>query len=100
MSDARRSRPVQDWRAGCAVRRDWPDGTHDIVGWRATALKAERFARRDREFWRRGPLRPRTWSVVVISRRDVLLHAKRRDCRAPDCPVAATVAPAREDASR
>jgi hypothetical protein len=61
---------------------------------------AERFARRDREFWRRGPLHPRTWSVVVVSRRDALLHANRRDCRAPDCPVAATAAPAREDVSR
>lgn len=87
------------WQAGHAVRRDWPDGTHDIVGWRTTAGKAERFARRDRECWRRGPLRPRTWSVVVISRRDVQLHGRRHDCRAPDCPVAVAV-PARHDVSR
>ena len=90
----------QPWRAGLAVRRDWPDGTHDIVGWRTTTRKAERFARGHREYWRPGPLRPRTWSVVVISRRDARLHGKRHDCSTPDCPAAVAAAGAREDVPR
>lgn len=90
----------QPWRAGLEVRRDWPDGTHDIVGWHTTTIKAERFARGDREYWRRGPLRPRTWSVVVISRRDARLHGKRHDCRSPDCPAGVAAAGARKDVPR
>ena len=41
-----------------------------------------------RSFWRAGPLRPRSWEIVTVSRRDFALHAKRRDCRSPDCPRA------------
>jgi hypothetical protein len=81
---------LEPWQPGFAVRRDWPDGTHDLVGFRTTALQAHRFAERDRRYWRWGPLRPRAWAVVVVSRRDFDLHAGRRDCRAPDCPAAPT----------
>jgi hypothetical protein len=70
------------------VRRDWSvDGTHEFVGWRATAEQAADFEARDRAYWTRGPIRP-SWSVVALSRRDFALHARRHGCRAPDCPVA------------
>jgi hypothetical protein len=83
---AKRSR---GWEAGCAVRRDWPDGTHELVGFRTSRPAADRFLRSDLRFWRRGPLQPLAWTVVVVSRRDFDLHAKRRECRSPDCPTAA-----------
>jgi hypothetical protein len=74
------------WRAGSAVRRDWPDGTHELVGFSVDEDGASRFLARDRRYWQRGPLRPTAWRVVVVSRRDFDLHGHRRDCRAPDCP--------------
>jgi len=76
------------WPAGFAVRRDWPDGSHDLVAFRGSAGQARRFARRDRAYWRRSPLRPLTHTVVVTSRRDVVLHAARHPCASPDCPTA------------
>ena len=76
------------WEAGLAVRRDWPDGTHELVGFTTNPAKAMRFVRRDRRYWHSGPLCPVSWQIVLISRRDFDLHRRRRDCRAPDCPVA------------
>jgi hypothetical protein len=83
-------RQQEAWRSGYAVRRDWPDGAHEFVAFRASSRAAARFIGGDREFWRRGPVRPLFWSTVVISRRDFDLHAHRRECRAPDCPTANT----------
>ncbi|GAA1802985.1 hypothetical protein GCM10009682_26040 [Luedemannella flava] len=79
-------RGAELWRAGVAVRRDWPDGTHDLFGWQAGAADLAASIRADRARWRRGPLRP-THSVVSLSGRDFVLHADRDGCRAPDCPV-------------
>jgi hypothetical protein len=76
------------WEPGYAVRREWPDGVHEFIRFRESDSTLYRFIESDREFWRHGPLRPTSWSVVVISRRDFDLHGKRRDCRAPDCPGA------------
>jgi len=74
------------WESGLAVRRDWPDGCHELVGFSTDVAKVERFLRRDRVYWSRGPVRPASWEVVWVSRRDFSLHASRLDCRAPDCP--------------
>jgi len=91
-----RSLTAKPWMLVFAVRRDWPvDGTHEFVGFSATAAEAGWFALADRSYWRRGPVRP-GHSVVEISARDFDLHTRRRECRAPDCPVAAPV-PARVD---
>jgi hypothetical protein len=81
-----------DWLAGFAVRRDWPCGTHEIVRWRATIERAQQCAWTDIEYRRTGPWRPLACTVVSISRRDFDLHAKRHDCRSPDCPTVASVA--------
>jgi hypothetical protein len=71
-----------------AVRRDWPDGTHEFVRARDTEASAHRQLERDRLFWRPGPMRPEL-SVVCISEHDFALHGRhRRDCKAPDCPRA------------
>src|SRR5258705_7368890 len=75
----------ESWRVVYTVRRDWRDGTHEYIGPRANEAAAERLARRDLTYWRRGPLRP-TNTVGEISLRDYDLHSWRRDCRLPDCP--------------
>ena len=80
-------RGMDAWDTGFAVRRDWPDGSHELVGFTESESRAERFIRRDREYWRRGPLRPLSWQIVVVSRRDFELHERRFGCRAPDCPT-------------
>ena len=77
------------WESGLAVRREWPDGCHELVGFSGDVAQVERFLRRDRAYWTRGPVRPESWEVVLVSRRDFSLHAARPDCRAPDCPSAA-----------
>ncbi len=78
---------LDTWRAGYAVRCDYPGfGTHEYVGFRIYERAAVRFAKADADYFRRGPVRV-VHSVVVISLRDFELHARRRDCRAPDCPI-------------
>jgi hypothetical protein len=81
-------KPVEPWETGYAVRREWPDGTHQLVGFSARPAAMVRFIRRDRSYWRGGPGRPRLWGGGRGSPRDFDLHAKRRDCRSPDCPRA------------
>lgn len=87
-----RTKPRVDPRqAGFAVRRDWRlDGSHEFLGFQLTEAGAGWFAVSDRAYWRRSHIRP-THSVVQISVRDFELHASRRECRSPDCPVASTV---------
>ena len=71
---------------GFALRRHWPDGTHDYIRFSRTPGQAQRAITRDRRYWLKGPLRPVEYRVVAISEHDFLLHRRRRDCRAPDCP--------------
>lgn len=37
-------------QAGYATRRDWPDGTHEFVGFRRMWARAEQFARGDADY--------------------------------------------------
>ena len=77
---------TEPWQAAVAVRRDWPDGTHEFVHLGVSHVEAEGFAANDEAYWRRGPWRP-AHAVVRISARDFDLHRRRRLCRAPDCPT-------------
>jgi hypothetical protein len=77
---------------GWAIRRDWATGCHEFVLFRNSRETVENNLVAERDFWRRGPLRP-TLSVVEISGRDFDLHSRARHlCKAPDCPLPATVA--------
>jgi hypothetical protein len=76
---------VRPWEPGWAVRRDWPDGSHEFLRFEASEELARAFVPGDVRYWQRGPVRPRH-SVVVISARDFELHHRRDPCRAPDCP--------------
>jgi hypothetical protein len=82
---------VVAWASGWAVRRDWPDGGHEYVGFGLTHADAELFGVGDRRFWLRSHVRP-VYSLVQISTRDFELHVGRRLCRSPDCPVGTVVA--------
>jgi hypothetical protein len=82
------SRPPS-WQAGFAVRREWARGGHELIDWRATPQEALRRLYLDCGYWRRSPMRPVAWCVVPVSRRDVDLHRRRRNCTSPDCPTAA-----------
>ncbi|HEX6872431.1 MAG TPA: hypothetical protein VF163_15145 [Micromonosporaceae bacterium] len=86
-------RPDESWRPGFAVRRDWPDTTHEFVSFCLSRTEAEHFVTVDQAYWRRGPWRPRHM-VVVISGRDFELHRTRPECRAPDCPNLTSIAQA------
>lgn len=79
-------RGVELWRTGVAVRRDWPDGSHDLFGWAPLGTDLSGPIRTDHARWRRGVFRP-VHSVVRVSGRDFLLHGERDGCRAPDCPA-------------
>lgn len=72
-----------------AVRRDWPDGSHELVRARVTEAEARQQLAGERVYWRRGPVRP-ALSVVPVSAREFRLHGlHRRLCYAPDCASAA-----------
>jgi hypothetical protein len=79
-------RSEQLWQEGVAVRRDWPDGSHDLFGWRRPGSNLTGAIVRDRVAWLLAPPRP-TYSVVTVSVRDFVLHGRRDVCRAPDCPA-------------
>jgi hypothetical protein len=76
---------------GFVVRTDWPDGVHNMFGWRRGWSGAWRLARRDRAYWAFGPLRPVSWSIVVLTRRQLAEHGRVRECRDPDCQRGAMV---------
>jgi hypothetical protein len=64
----RRVRAPLPETVGYAVRVDWPDGTHLIFGWRRTWKAVCRLLLRNHRYWRPGPTRPHTWSVVSTTR--------------------------------
>jgi hypothetical protein len=68
---------------GFAVRRDWPDGTHDLFGFTRDVRRVLRRLARDGRYWRRGPLRPTNRMVVFLSRRRFDTHGQL--CRDPRC---------------
>ncbi len=76
------------WWTGWAVRRDWADGSHEFVGFRASERGAARFARRDGNYWRRGPWRPTAYAVVAMTRAGFRLHAQVQRCQDAGCPGA------------
>jgi hypothetical protein len=71
---------------GFAIRRQWPDGSHDFIRFGRTPGEAQRGIDPDQRYWRRGPVRPIDYRVVAISSHDFMLHRYRRGCRSPDCP--------------
>lgn len=71
---------------GYAVRRDWPDGSHDFYCFAVDTNEPTRKIVRDEQYWKRGPMRPTRWMVVDISINDFDLHRGRHLCKAPDCP--------------
>src|SRR5436309_1862167 len=93
-------RRVEPWRIGVAVRREWPDGTHDLFGWRTPGSDLNGPIRTDRASWLRSPMRPVAYSVVPVSVRDFVLHGRRDSCRAPDCPTEHDPAPVGTVAAR
>lgn len=70
---------------GYAIRREWPDGSHDLFGFVPDKEKAERSLARDRSFWRDGPVRPVAVYLVPASAADVDRHPVD-GCRASWCP--------------
>lgn len=73
-------------RDGFAVRRDWPDGTHEFVRYRVDRQETSVQMLTDSQYWMPGPWRPYRYTVVAMSEHDFDLHTKRIGCRAPDCP--------------
>ncbi|WKU03932.1 hypothetical protein [Micromonospora sp. HUAS LYJ1] len=72
---------------GYALRREWPDGTHDLFGFTPRADVALRRLDRDRGYWRTGPVRPVAVYLVPVHAADVTTHPVR-DCRKASCPDA------------
>jgi hypothetical protein len=71
---------------GFAVRRRWPDGSHDYIEWSATPGAAQSAIEPNRRYWQKGPWRPTDYRVVAISENDFDLHRRRHGCLSPDCP--------------
>ncbi|MFJ8686500.1 hypothetical protein [Micromonospora wenchangensis] len=72
---------------GYAIRREWPDGTHDLFGFTPRADVALRRLDRDRGYWRSGPVRPMVVHLVAAHAADVTAHPVR-GCRKSSCPAA------------
>ncbi|MFJ6200138.1 hypothetical protein [Micromonospora sp. NPDC092111] len=72
---------------GYAIRREWPDGAHDLFGFTPRADVALRRLDRDRGYWRTGPVRPTAVYLVAVNAADVAAHPVR-GCRRSSCPDA------------
>ncbi|MEV6803002.1 hypothetical protein AB0M91_32360 [Micromonospora rifamycinica] len=70
---------------GYAIRREWPDGAHDLFGFTPRADVALRRLDRDRGYWRGGPVRPTAVLLVTASADEVVAHPVR-GCRKSSCP--------------
>ena len=70
---------------GYALRREWPDGTHDLFGLTPTADTAQRRLDRDRGHWRNGPVQPTAVYVGAANAADVKQHPVQ-GCRHSGCP--------------
>lgn len=70
---------------GYAIRREWPDGAHDLFGFTPAAGTAIRRLQRDRSFWRGGPVRPTAVYLVPANAADVGAHPVD-GCRRSGCP--------------
>ena len=71
---------------GYAVRRHWPDGSHDYVALGPSLRAAQLAARRDELSRRTAPFRPTDYRVVAIAREEFDRHRHRHGCRSSECP--------------
>jgi len=70
-----------------AVRRNWPDGSHDYFRLSTTSAEAKGGITRDQRYWRgRGPHAPTSWKVVTTTANGFEIHRGRDRCRHPNCP--------------
>ncbi len=70
---------------GYAIRREWPDGAHDLFGFTPDTDTAIRRLHCDRSFWRGGPVRPTAVYLVPANAADVDAHPVD-GCRRSGCP--------------
>lgn len=70
---------------GYVVRLDWRDGSHSFVCYKRALARVERKARATQRYWQRSIGAPTRYQIAVISRHEWKLHARRGQCRAPDC---------------
>lgn len=76
---------LSEYAWGYAIRREWPDGTHDLFGFTPHAHLAQRRLDRDLGFWRSGPVRPAAVYLVAANAADVGRHPVD-GCRGAWCP--------------
>jgi hypothetical protein len=72
--------------AGYAVRVDWGNGSHDVMLFSPSLARVQRRMGRARERWRRSPVRPVAWNVIVTDRISYRVHGG--SCTDPGCVLA------------
>ncbi|MFG2059402.1 hypothetical protein ACGFI9_35865 [Micromonospora sp. NPDC048930] len=75
----------EEFAWGYAIRREWPDGAHDLFGFTSNESEAERQLARDESYWSSGPVRPAAVYVVPANAADVNRHPVD-GCRSASCP--------------
>ncbi|MEU9505383.1 hypothetical protein AB0D32_03750 [Micromonospora sp. NPDC048170] len=70
---------------GYVVRREWPDGSHDLFGFDADRERVRWQACRDAGYWLPGSVRPTSWVVVPVNLADVRRHVLG-GCWQGSCP--------------
>ncbi len=69
-----------------AVRRDWPDGRHDYFRLSLLPGDAQKGVDTDREYWRKGPMRPTEYRVVAMTAAVFEAHRSTDPCKSTNCP--------------
>lgn len=69
-----------------AVRRNWPDGTHDYFRLSNSPGDAQKGVEGDRTYWSRHPIRPTEHRVIAITAGTFDAHRSADACKSADCP--------------
>ncbi|MFG3420869.1 hypothetical protein ACIBTZ_21585 [Micromonospora sp. NPDC049460] len=72
------------WRY--AIRREWPDGHHDLFRFTPDADTTQRRLGRDQGYWRAGPVRPATVHLMAANALTGDRHPAD-DCQRSSCPI-------------
>lgn len=78
---------------GLAVRREWPDGSHELFGFTLDVRKAAKWAERDWKYWQRpgAPAPPARVELVHLTRLEFEMHRVVGRCSLGTCTLVGEV---------
>ena len=70
-----------------AVRRDWPDGTHELCCPRRMVEQGYRMLAADLRYWQDAPIPPQQQMLVTLTFAEFRSHSAHAACSSLACPT-------------